>query len=145
VTPRELGGHRRIGIDSNVFIYLLEQDGPLADAAGRLLDEIAAGAAEGVVSTLALTEACSGPAKAGDPALVERYADELISLENVRFVPLTADLAVDAAALRGRSAMSMADAIHQASAIGAGATAFVTNDRRIRGTPQLEVVHLSRL
>ena len=140
-----LRGHRRVGIDSNVLIYLLEQPGPLGDRAGSLLDAIAAGEAEGIMATLALTEACAGPAQAGDPALVERYADELTSLENVRLIPLSAELAVDAAAMRGSTSIGMADAIHIATARNGGATAFVTNDRRIKPTPSLEILYLDEL
>jgi predicted nucleic acid-binding protein len=145
VTPEIFANHERIGIDSNVLIYLLEGSGRLADAAGELVDGIAADLAEGVLSTLALAEICAGPAGAGEPALMERYADELRSLENVRLLPLSAEIAVDAAALRGSSGMSLADAIHVVSAVNSGATAFVTNDRRIKSTPQLAVVYLSQL
>lgn len=136
------GRHRRVGIDSNVLIYLLEGSGDLADKCAALLDGIAAGESEGVLATLALAEICSGPARFGDPALVERYADELSALENVRVVPLTSDLAVDAATIRGSRALSLADAIHLATARHAGATAFVTNDRRITGISGLEAVYL---
>jgi predicted nucleic acid-binding protein len=135
-------GHARIALDSNVLIYLFEGSGPLADKSAALLDAIADGQAEAVLATLALAEICSVPAAAGDPALVERYADELGSLENTRLVPLSADIAVDAAALRGASSLSLADAIHLASARHAGATAFVTADRRIRSSPQLKVLYL---
>ena len=41
--------------------------------------------------------------------------------------------------------MALADAIHLASARAAGATAFVTNDRRIRGSAKLEVIYLDDL
>ncbi len=146
--PRRLAlfeRHKRVGIDSNVLIYLLEGSGSLADTAAVLLDAIADGRAEGVLATLAVAEICSGPAAAGEPALVERYADELGSLENVRLVPLSADVAVDAAVLRGDGSLSLADAIHLVSARHAGATAFVTNDRRIKTTPRLDVVYLDEL
>ena len=33
-----VGRHRRIGIDSNVFIYLFEGSGTLAEIAAHLLD-----------------------------------------------------------------------------------------------------------
>jgi predicted nucleic acid-binding protein len=103
--PRAPGHkHLCIAIDSNVLIYLLEGSGPLADKSAALLDAIAAGEASGVLASLCLTEVCSGPARAGDRALVERYADELTSLENVRIVPLDADVAVDAAVIRGATA-----------------------------------------
>ena len=98
-----------------------------------------------VLSVLALAEVCTGPSRAGDLALVERYADELSSLENVAVVPLDADLAVDAAVLRDGLAMSLSDAIHLATARAAGATAFVTNDRRIKSINRLAVVYLDEL
>lgn len=137
--------HHRVGIDSNVLIYLLEGSGPLADKSAALLDAIAAGEASGVLATLALTEVCSGPARAGDRALVERYADELASLENVRVVPLDADVAVDAAVIRGATSLSIGDAIHLACARKAAATVFVTNDHRVAPINRLEVAYLDEL
>ncbi len=137
--------HRRVGIDSNVLIYLLEGSGALADRSGALLDAIASGEAEGVLATLAIAEICSGPARADDPAMVERYADELSSLENVRVVPLDEQVAVDAAIIRGSTSLSIADAVHLASARGAKATVFVTNDRRITSISRLEVAYLDEI
>lgn len=140
-----LNGHDAVGLDSNVLIYLLEGDGPLADKSAELVDAIADGRVRGVLATLALSEICSGPAGVGESALVERYADELQSLENVDVVSLSADVAVDAAALRGTGGLTLPDAIHLASARSAGATGFVTNDRRIRALPQLKVIYLDDL
>jgi predicted nucleic acid-binding protein len=137
--------HQRVGIDANVLIYLLEGTGSLADRSALVVDAIAAGEAEGILATLAVAEICSGPASAGETALVERYADELLALENVRVVPLSADIAIDAASLRGGSSLSLADAIHLASAKALGATAFITNDRRIKGSAHMSVVYLDEL
>jgi predicted nucleic acid-binding protein len=117
----------------------------MADRAAALIDSIASGEGEGVLATIAIAEVCSWPAKSGNPSLLERIAAELTSLENVRVVPLTADLATDAAAMRGTGSISLADAIHLATARHAGATAFVTNDRRVKSTPHLEVVYLDQL
>jgi predicted nucleic acid-binding protein len=52
---------------------------------------------------------------------------------------------VDAAVIGGIRGLSLADAVHLACARAAGATAFVTNDRRIRGSRKLEVVYLDEL
>ena len=142
MTSPLLQGHKHVGIDSNVLIYLLEGSGPLADASAALIDAIAAGDAQGIMSTLAIAEICSGPARADDPAMVERYADELASLENVRLVALTAELAAQAAIVRGSSALTIADAIHLSSARSAGATVFVTNDHRIKPINRLDVIYL---
>lgn len=137
-----LAQHARVGIDSNVLIYLLEGTGVLADKSAALVDAIASGAAAGVLATLALAEICSGPARTGDVAMVERYADELASLENIRFVALDHAIAVDAAVIRGATSLAMADAIHLASARHAGATVFVTNDRRMTPIKGLDVAYL---
>jgi predicted nucleic acid-binding protein len=134
--------HSRVAIDSNVLIYLLEGSADLGDRTGALLDAIAAGEGQGVLATLALAEICSGPAGGNDLAMVERYADELSSLEGVRVVPLDREVAVEAALIRGSSNLSLADAIHLATARRAGATAFVTNDRRIVPMPRLDIVYL---
>jgi len=55
------------------------------------------------------------------------------------------ELAGDAAVIRGVRGMSLADAVHLASARAVGATVFVTNDRRLRGSSKLEVVYLDDL
>ncbi len=145
MTGSGLSRHRRAGIDSNVLIYLLEGSGPEADAAGALLDAIAGGESQGVLATLAIAEVGTGPARVGDTAMVERYADELSSLENIRVIPLDRTAAVEAACIRGSGRLSLADAIHLATSLLAGATAFITNDRRLASIRGLEVAYLDEL
>lgn len=141
---RDLAGHRRIGLDSNILIYLLETSGPLADAAARLVDAIDAGTTEAVLSTVGLVEILAGPARAGDAAAFEITADALRDLL-IRVVSLDRATAEDAAWIRGSLGIGLEDAVHLASARNAGATAFVTNDRRLRSIPRLEVVYLDDL
>lgn len=137
--------HRRVAIDSNVLIYLLAGEVDLGNKCAALLDAIALGEGEGALATIALAEICGRPAGEGKQALVDRYADELTSLENVAMVPLSATVAVEAAVIRGATSLSLADAIHLACAREAGATAFVTNDRRIKPIRGLEVAYLADL
>ena len=141
---RDLARHRRIGLDSNILIYLLETSGPLADAAARIVDAIDAGTTEAVLSTVGLTEILAGPARAGDAAAFELTADALRDLL-IRVVSLDQATAEDAAWIRGSLGIGLEDAVHLASARNAGATAFVTNDRRLRSIPRLEVVYLDDL
>ena len=141
---RDLAGHRRIGLDSNILIYLLETSGPLADAAARIVDAIDAGTTEAVLSTVGLIEILAGPANAGDAAAFELTADALRDLL-IRVVSLDRATAEDAAWIRGSLGIGLEDAVHLASARNAGATAFVTNDRRLRSIPRLEVVYLDDL
>ena len=141
---RDLAEHRRIGLDSNILIYLLETSGPLADAAARIVDAIDAGTTEAVLSTVGLIEILAGPARAGDAATFELTADALRDLL-IRVVSLDRATAEDAAWIRGSLGIGLEDAVHLASARNAGATAFVTNDRRLRSIPRLEVVYLDDL
>ena len=141
---RDLAGHRRIGLDSNILIYLLETSGPLADAAARIVDAIDAGTTEAVLSTVGLVEILAGPARAGDAAAFELTADALRDLL-IRVVSVDRATAEDAAWIGGSLGIGLEDAVHLASARNAGATAFVTNDRRLRSIPRLEVVYLDDL
>ncbi len=141
---QDLARHRRIGLDSNILIYLLGTSGPLADAAARIVDAIEAGTTEAVLSTIGLIEILAGPASAGDAAAFELTADALRDLL-IRVVSLDRATAEDAAWIRGSLGIGLEDAVHLASARHAGATAFVTNDRRLRSIPRLEVVYLDDL
>lgn len=134
--------HAHVGLDSNVFVYLFETSGPLADLAGEVIDRIDEGALKGTVSTLLIAEVTGGPARSGDLELMERYASEIGGVSNLAVLPVDEDIALAGAALKGRDGMTLTDALHLASARAAGATAFVTNDRRIRSRPGLEVIYL---
>jgi len=137
--------HRRIALDANVVIYVLEDSGTLADVGQALIDAAEGGRTAAVLAGIGLAEVASGPARSGNLALVERYAEMLGSMPGLLIQPITADIAVDAAVIRGIRGIGMADAIHLASARAAGATAFVTNDRRLRGSARLEVIYLDEL
>lgn len=137
--------HRRVALDSNVVVYLLEAVEPWAPIVRFLLNAIEAGRLAGVMSGVGVAEICAGPSRIGNLALVELYAEALGSMPGFRIQPVTADIAVDAAVIRGTRGIGLADAMHLASARAAGATAFVTNDRRLRGNPRLAVVYLDEL
>jgi predicted nucleic acid-binding protein len=137
--------HRRLALDSNLLIYLFETGGPEARAAQRLLDAAEAAGASLVVASLALAEVSVYPAAMDDAVMAERYADAIRSISRLEVVPLTAEIAIEAGLMRGRRGHSLPDAIHLATAVRAGASVFVTNDRRLRAIPKLAVVQLSDL
>lgn len=139
-----LAEHRRIAIDANVLIYLLENAEPHASRATTVVDAIANKAVRGSMATIGQVEVLTGPARGGDTSEFERTAEEIGGI-GLDFVALTAAIAEDAAWTRGQGRLQLADAIHVASARAAGATAFITNDRRIRSRPGLEVFYLEDL
>lgn len=136
--------HARIGIDSNVVIYALEGSGPESEVARALFDRLAAGGCTGVLSILGVIEILVRPARHGDDALLHRYADELSELEGVEIVTIDRDAAIDAARVRA-SGVPLADAIHLATARASGSSAFLTNDRRLRTLPGMDMIALPDL
>lgn len=137
--------HRRVAFDANVFVYLFESTGVLAQAAIAVVNAVSARRVVGIVSTVALTEVIVRPALMGDDTMGERYVDAIQSIENLHVVPATVEIAAEAGFVRARTGLTLADAIHLATARQAGATVFVTNDRRLRGSLNLEVVQLADL
>jgi predicted nucleic acid-binding protein len=141
---RLLSGHRRVALDSNVLIYLVEGAAGRGEIAGRLVSALLAGGIEIALATVGLSEILTGPARAGDVVGFESLAGELRGL-GLQVIPLDASIAEDAAWLRGRAGLDLLNAIHIASARAAGATLFVTNDRDIPSTAHLQVAYLDDL
>lgn len=137
--------HPRLALDTNVLIYLLEGEGRLADVARGLIDGLEGGSATGSMATVALAELAAGPSRMAGLVKTERIVDEARSIDGLEWRPLTAEIAVDAGIIRGARGLPLPDAIHLASARAAGASALVTNDRRMRGSARLEVVYLDEL
>ena len=137
-------GHRKIALDSNVLIYLIETQGPLADAAASIVDAAAAGVLVAVMSAVGLVEVLVGPARRGDAIAFESTAEALRDLP-ILVTTLDSIVAEDTAWIRGAAGVGLEDAIHLASARSSGATAFVTNDRRLRSLANLEVIYLDDL
>ena len=137
--------HRRIAFDSNLLIYLFEVGGPEAVAVQRLLDVAEEGGVSIAVASLAVAEISVYPAAIDNAVMANRYADAIRSVPRLELVPLTVEIAIEAGLLRGRHGHSLPDAIHLSTAIRAGASAFVTNDQRLRSLPHLDVVQLTDL
>jgi predicted nucleic acid-binding protein len=136
--------HQRVVVDANVLIYLLQADEGRGKHAQAVIDAIEQGRLSGVLATVGGLEVLTGPAKANDQAGFERTAEEVWSLP-LRVVSLSPTIAEDAAWMRGSDGLRMADAIHLATARADGATALVTNDRRIQSRHGLDVFYLDDL
>jgi predicted nucleic acid-binding protein len=129
-----------------VFIYDWEQHPLFGTAAGAVLVAVETGALTAVASTLLLAELLVGPYRAGRPRAADAYARRLTAFPNLRLVPPDVVVCRAAARLRGATpGLRLADAVHVATALESGATAFVTNDLDLRRLGGLEVIRLSEL
>ena len=134
-----------IGFDTSIFIYLIEDAPRYADIANDILDELTFGRQQGVTSVLTLTELIVRPLVLGRIADADEYVETLRRFPNLEIAEITEGVALRAAALRANYRIATPDALQIAACLLHGATAFVTNDRRLRRVEELHVVVLDDL
>ena len=135
--------HERIGLDTSVFIYHIEESGNLAEPAGVALDELAGGNFVGVTSVLTLMEIAVKPLQLGRPDVAEEYEVLLANYPNLAVAAIDRPTALRAAGLRARHRLRPADALQVAACLEQRATAFLTNDRDLRRVTEIEVLLLA--
>ena len=124
-------------IDAAPIIYRLERHPTLAQRFAPVFELQTAGRVRFAVTTITVAEVLAGPFKKGDEALARRYR---AVLESWRVVELNADLAEEAARLRGPLKLKLPDAIQAASALAIYADALVTHDRDFSKITALRVI-----
>jgi predicted nucleic acid-binding protein len=130
-----------IYLDSNVFIYAMEGSDRYRRAVEILLEKTG-GRFVSTTSELTIGECLIG---AASPQLIALYLDLLNDGETVRTWPITRSIIESAAELGRELGVKLADAIHIATALVAGCTVFVSNDRRLRLPPELRKLDLRDL
>jgi predicted nucleic acid-binding protein len=122
----------RVALDSNVFIYALEDTGVRGDQAAELLSRIASYELGGLASTLCLAEIMAGPWLESETNGEEAQL-YLEAAEGIDFIPVTTEIALRSSRLRAAvgGKVGLADALHLATAVHEGADVFVTNDKAL--------------
>jgi predicted nucleic acid-binding protein len=133
-------GRPVIALDTGPWIYWIEQDRRFLPSLSPVMEEIAQRRVAAVTSVLALLEGQTGALRKGDEVLARRYAEVFANVEGVFLVEVTISIAARAARLRaGHRGIRTPDAIHLATALEAGASAFVTTDRRLARVREMPV------
>jgi predicted nucleic acid-binding protein len=135
--------HTWIGLDTPIFIYQFEQVPPFHTPSDLVLQQFRARLVSGVTSVITLTELLVAPLRANRRGLAARYETIIRSTPNLFVRDVDGKIARRAAALRAGYSLRTADAIQVATAIEQGATAFVTNDHRLRRIAELRIIVLS--
>jgi predicted nucleic acid-binding protein len=139
----DLGGIKRVYIDSNIFIYFAEFKNPLGDVVRAQVDAIIDMGHEIIVSRLALLECIYKPARDGDLELVALYRFMLTESPEIDMVELE-DNILDAAATKGgRLGLKLQDAIHYFTALYMDCDVFLTNDVRFKSTGSMKVMSIN--
>ena len=137
--------HRRIALDTSVFIYQLEGNPRYSPLTAPLFAWLEGGSRSGVTSTITLAEILVHPyRKFGDRGTDELFAT-LTTFPNLSWVAPDIPISDQAARIRATHRLRLPDAIHAATALLAGATALVTNDPVFRRVPDLDILVLDDL
>lgn len=129
---RVLNGHyRKVALDSNCFIYLIEGS-PYTGKLTPLFQSIESKDIIGVTAMLTLTEILTGPYKSGNFKMVEEYRSTLLNFPNLFFRDMDSRIAIRTAQCRADYGLKTPDAIQLATAMLDEAEVFITNDQNFR-------------
>jgi predicted nucleic acid-binding protein len=145
VIVRFPGAHKRVLIDTSVWIYHLESHAKFGAPAARIIENLEAGAFTGIASELTLLELTVRPLQLGRQDIADEYELLLGHFPNLELHPISREILLAAASLRARIRLRTPDAIQSATGLSAGATLAVTNDEAWRAVPAIEVLILSDL
>lgn len=132
-----------IGLDTSVFIYLLEENPTYFASVERVLNGIQRGDVEGVFSTIGLIEVLTGPKKKHRDDLAVQYRELITNFPNLTIVGMNENIVEVASDLRAAYGIATPDAIHIATAIDGQADEFITNDRTLKRVREIRVRLLS--
>lgn len=127
----DLEGHT-IALDTAPLISYIAREKPYVELLRPLFAAIAEGKVRAITSAVTLVEVLVRPLRDKHPELAAKYQDILLHSPNLTTMPLSADIAVQAAELRATLDLRTPDAIQVATARIGGAIAFLTNDKRLR-------------
>jgi len=134
-----------VGLDTAPLIYYVEERPLYISFVDPFFESVERGEIQVVTSTLTLTEVLVHPYKHGNRNLGQQYSRILLHSRNLKTLPVSAEIATEAARLRAAYGLKTPDSIQLATAQLNHATAFLSNDKGIASIPGLELILLDRL
>jgi len=120
-------------LDTNIFIYAVEDFPEYAVLVRKIFEIIDQGSVKAFTSELTLAEVLVKPFMVENDTLISLYKDFIQDSPVLSVQPVTRQTFLNAARIRAQSTsrISLADAIHLASANIVQCHSFLTNDRRL--------------
>lgn len=130
-------------LDSNVPIYLLRGEGRHFERADAVMNALRRDGVIVVIGDAVVSEVMVGAYKSNDPVVQDRTR---AFLEDTGLFTVRSHDASDfdlAARLRAMYRIAFVDALHIATAMNAGCTALITNDKRLGDINGLDILQLA--
>lgn len=138
-----LSAHDRVGLDTPIFIYHLEGVRRYAELVAPVFDAIELGTFHGVTSIITLLELAVRPLQLGRPDVADEYEVRLEFFPNLTIHEFSRATVRIASMLMAQHQLHGPDAMQIAACLHHDATAFLTNDIRLRKVTELEVIILN--
>ena len=137
-----IGNLKYVGIDSNLFIYNLEQSPQFVKYTDIIFNKLSLNKLKAVTSIISLTEILSYP----ETAKVEvQIITDFFNTPATNIVDVDRVIAVEAARIRRKYGFRLPDSIQLATALHVKAKAFITNDDRLKKFKELKILLLKSI
>jgi len=136
--------HRRIAIDTSVFIYQLEANARYLALTDSVFSWVERTGHEAVTSTITMTELLVPSYRSNDEHRVDAFYGLLSTYPNLQWIAPDLETADLAAKLRAGYRLRTPDALQAATALRAKATGLITNDPIFARVGELETAILDR-
>jgi predicted nucleic acid-binding protein len=137
---RAIASFNLVGLDSSAFIYLYESHPLYYPVIRQVFARMDTGSLRAVTSLVTLLEVTVLPIRQKRQDLVDIYSKVILNAPNLSALPLSVPITQKAAELRATYNLRTPDAIQIATAIVAGAQAFISNDFRLQLVNELPIL-----
>lgn len=136
--------HRKIALDTSVFIYELEANARYLPLTDLIFSWLEGPDSKAVTSTITMTELLVQPYRDSDEQRVDEFYSLLTTYPNLSWIAPNLEIADVAARLRALHRLRTPDALHAATAEYSGATGLITNDAAFERVKTFETLVLER-
>ncbi len=123
-----LRSHRRIALDTSIFIYQLEPNPKYLAFTDPIFSWLERPGSAAITSTITMTELLVLPYREGDEQRVNDFYGLLSNYPNLDWIAPNLETAELAARIRALHRLRTPDALQAATAVHAQATGLITND-----------------
>ena len=137
--------HRKIALDTSVFIYQFEANPKYLPLTDRIFAWLESRDSQAVTSTVTMTELLVQPYRDSDRRRVREFYGLLSTYPNLEWIAPNLEIADIAARLRAVHRMRTPDALLAATAVYAQVTGLITNDSIFQRVDMFETLVLESL
>jgi len=139
-----IGTIKTIFLDTAPVIYFIEAHDQFGPLVKQIVELMNINRIQAFTSVLTLSEVLPKPVEMGNEELAEKFKTYLKNGPNLTLLPITDSIGEGAGVLRGKYPhLKTVDAVQIAAALDAEAEAFLTNDKKLSGIKEINIIVLS--